>query len=72
MHRTQIYFDESFYEEIKQAAARMNISVSAYIRTVLKKNIELEKNGDVDFSDFAGMWQDSDVTLEEIRKKAWG
>jgi hypothetical protein len=31
MHRTQLYFDEALYEEVKQTAKRMNITILAYI-----------------------------------------
>ena len=32
MHRTQLYFDETQFNQIKQAANSMNMTVSAYIR----------------------------------------
>lgn len=57
MQRTQIYFEENMLEELKLKASLMGISLCAYIR--------------IDFSEFAGMWKDSDVTLEKIRKEAW-
>lgn len=73
MHRTQIYFEEPLFQAIKQRANSMNVSVSAYIRETLKKELEAQeqKAQPVDFSGFAGMWQDSDVTQDDIRAKAW-
>lgn len=73
MHRTQLYFDETLYNEIKQAAGNMNITISAYIRDVLRKELDRRKNEarPVDFSEFSGMWKDSDITREELRSKAW-
>jgi len=73
VHRTQIYFEESLFEEIKQKAGSMNLSVSAYIRDILRAELDSRKQKEepVDFSDFAGMWQDHDVTQENIREKAW-
>lgn len=73
MHRTQIYFEESLFEAIKQKANSMNISVSAYIRETLKAELESQKlkAEPVDFSDFAGMWQDHEITQQSIREKAW-
>ncbi len=73
MHRTQIYFDEVLFKAIKQKANNMNISVSAYIRDTLKKDLEAQKKKEqaIDFSGFAGMWQDNDVTQDDIRAKAW-
>ena len=38
MHRTQLYFDETLFNQIKQTANSMNMTVSAYIREVLKKS----------------------------------
>lgn len=73
MHRTQIYFDEPLFEAIQQKAARYNLSISAYIREVLQKELESEKEllAPVDFSGFAGIWEDYDISQESIRKKAW-
>ncbi len=73
MHRTQIYFEESMLQELKHKANSLGISLSAYIRGVLKKDLD-EKNSTpkkLDFSEFAGMWKDLDITQESIRKKAW-
>ncbi len=71
MHRTQIYFEEQFFEAIKKKARNMNISVSAYIRVTVQKDLQTQKQQPADFSEFSGMWQDYDVSLESIRKKAW-
>ncbi|HFD11312.1 MAG TPA: hypothetical protein ENJ32_02410 [Crenotrichaceae bacterium] len=73
MHRTQIYFDEPLFEAVRQRAARHNLSISAYIRTVLQKELEAEKDQamPVDFSDFAGLWEDYDISQDSIRSKAW-
>ena len=73
MHRTQIYFEETMFEMIKQKAGALNVSVSAYIRDTLKKELEAQQDSEesIDFSDFAGLWEDADVTQDSIRKKAW-
>lgn len=72
MHRTQLYFDETMFEEIKETANSLNLSVSAYIREVLKKELnEKRQQQSLDFSEFAGMWKDEDISLEGIREKAW-
>lgn len=73
MQRTQIYFEEYMLEELKQKASQMGISLSAYIRDVLKNDLNDQKKRPqkLDFSEFAGMWKDSDITQEMIRKKAW-
>ena len=73
MQRTQIYFEEHLLEEIKEQANQLNISMSAYIRTVLKKDLQKKKNkpDTTNLSDFAGMWRDRDITQESIREKAW-
>ena len=73
MHRTQIYFEESFFEALKEEARRAGVSVSAYIRDALKRDMterrkKIEKK---DFSEFAGMWKDRDIDLDGIREKAW-
>jgi len=73
MQRTQIYFEEVMLEELKQKAKSLGISLSAYIRDVLKSDLEEKKHSPkkLDFSEFAGMWKDHDVSLETIRKSAW-
>ena len=73
MHRTQIYFDESLFEELKNQANSLGLSLSAYIRKTLKKDLEEKKKKPqaLDFSHFSGMWEDRDITQESIRKKAW-
>ena len=73
MHRTQIYFDEPLFSEVKKQAARLNMSVSAYIRETLKKDIasKQEKPESIDFSEFAGMWEGRDVSQADLRAKAW-
>ena len=73
MHRTQIYFDDPLFVAIKQQASRLNISVSAYIRETLKKDTSPQQatSEPVDFSEFAGMWDDRDISQADLREKAW-
>jgi len=73
MHRTQIYFEEPFFEELKRQANTLGISLSAYIRETLKKDMEEKKKkpSSVDLSNFSGMWEDRDLTQESLRNKAW-
>jgi len=73
MHRTQIYFEEDFFKEIKAQAKQLNISMSAYIRKTLKKDLQNKhnKSNTSDFSEFSGMWADRDITQESLRKDAW-
>ena len=73
MHRTQIYFEEPFFEELKRQANALGMSLSAYIRETLKKDMEEKKKkpSSVDLSNFSGMWEDRDITQESLRTKAW-
>lgn len=73
MHRTQIDFEESLFSDIKQQASKLNLSISAYIRETLKKDIEAQKEQvqPLDFSEFAGMWQDHSISQASLREKAW-
>jgi len=73
MHRTQIYFEESLFEELKSQANTMGISLSAYIRNTLKKDLKNKRNKPQsnDFSQFSGMWEDREITQETLRKQAW-
>ena len=73
MHRTQLYFDEELFEQVKQQSSGMGLSVSAYIREAVRKELEREKAASqpVDFSGFSGMWSDNDVTQQSLRSKAW-
>ena len=73
MHRTQIYFEEPFFEELKRQANTLGMSLSAYIRETLKKDMEEKKKkpSSVDLSNFSGMWEDRDVSQESLREQAW-
>ena len=73
MHRTQIYFEEPLFEELKRQANTLGVSLSAYIRETLKKDLEEKKKKppSVDFSNFSGMWEDRDITQASLREKAW-
>ena len=71
MHRTQIYFEEDMFEQIKQRASLMGVSVSAYIRDILKKELKNKKESNSNLDDFVGMWSDRDISLNDIREKAW-
>jgi hypothetical protein len=73
MQRTQIYFEEVMLEELKQKAKSLGISLSAYIRDVLNSDLEDKRRSPkkLDLSEFVGMWDDREVTVESIRKRAW-
>ena len=73
MHRTQIYFEEPFFEELKRQANTLGISLSAYIRDTLKKDLDEKKKkpSSTDFSNFSGMWKNRDISQDSLREKAW-
>ena len=58
MHRTQLYFDEDLFEQVKQQSSGMGLSVSAYIREAVRKELEREKAASqpVDFSGFSQVY----------------
>ena len=73
MHRTQIYFEESLFTEAKAQANSLGLSLSAYIRDILEKDLKTRKQKpqSLDFSDFSGMWKNREISQESIREKAW-
>ena len=73
MHRTQIYFEETLFEVLKEEAKRMGLSVSAYIRETVRRDLQerRQRRTKKDLSEFAGLWKDRKVTIESIREKAW-
>ena len=73
MHRTQIYFEDDLISEIKKAAQQTNLSMSAYIRNVLKKELANKQAAEeqIDLSAFTGIWQDRDIDQKQLRSKAW-
>jgi hypothetical protein len=73
MHRTQIYFDEPLFEALKREANILGLSLSAYIREILKRELEIKKREkkSPDFSDFSGMWKERDIDQKSLREKAW-
>lgn len=73
MHRTQIYFEDDLICEIKKAAQKTNLSMSAYIRNVLKKELASKQVTEepLDLSAFTGLWQDRDIDQKQLRAKSW-
>jgi len=43
MQRTQIYFEQNTLQDLKAIASDLNISVSEFIRKVMKKEIKIQK-----------------------------
>ncbi|NYT26748.1 hypothetical protein [Candidatus Thiodubiliella endoseptemdiera] len=73
MHRTQIYFEQDLFNQVKQMAVRKSQSTSAYIRDVLRTEIEREATtNNIDVSDVLGMWSDYNISQKSLRSKAWG
>ena len=76
MHRTQIYLDEHLVQEIKKVAKMQNITMSAFIRNVIKK--ELQKYKKKDFVSFIENLEplesfkdvDAQEYVEEIRNRS--
>lgn len=73
MRRTQIYFEDDLINDIKKAAQQTNVSMSAYIRDVLKKELANKKKSEqkLDLSGFTGIWHDRDIDQAQLRTKAW-
>ncbi len=47
MQRTQIYFEQSTLHELKEIAKNSNISVSEFIRRVIKTEIKKQKKSNL-------------------------
>jgi len=50
MQRTQIYFEQDTLQDLKEIASNLNISVSEFIRRVMK--VEIKKKKKRDLNDF--------------------
>jgi hypothetical protein len=50
MQRTQIYFEKNTLQELKSIAKDLNVSVSEFIRSVMKTEIKKQKKSNI--SDF--------------------
>jgi len=46
MQRTQIYFPEELHQDLKIGAAIMGVSISEYIRKILKESLYLKPSGE--------------------------
>ena len=46
MKRTQIYFPKSLHKDLKTGAKAMNISLSEYIRIILRGNLYAKYSGE--------------------------
>jgi len=44
MHRIQIYLEEPFFEQIRMEANRMGLSISAYIRDVVQRDLTQKRS----------------------------
>ena len=71
MQETKIYFENTMFEQIVNEAKKMNKSISEYIVEVLNNNLKKTNSQKVDFSEFAGMWKDRDISIKDLRKQAW-
>ena len=47
MQRTQIYFEQNTLQELKFIAKDLNVSVSEFIRSVMKKEIKKQKKNNI-------------------------
>ena len=76
MQRTQIYFEQSTLNDLKEIAKSLNISLSEFIRRTLKNEIKrYKKDSFEDFIDSLSpleSFSDVDATkyVEEIRNKS--
>jgi len=76
MQRTQIYFEEETIAKLKELSKELKISVSEFIRRVVKK--EIEKTKQDSFLDFLEELEpinsfkniDSSEYIENLRKKS--
>ena len=73
MHRTQLYFDEALFDQVKRRARGMGLSVSAYIREAVKNQLAHEQAvaAPLDLSAYSGMWKGRDITQRSLREQAW-
>lgn len=47
MQRTQIYFEQDTLQDLKEISRNLNISVSEFIRSVMKKEIKKKKENNL-------------------------
>jgi len=47
MQRTQIYFEQHTLKELKKIASQLNVSVSEFIRSVVKKELKKQHKNDM-------------------------
>jgi hypothetical protein len=47
MQRTQIYFEQNTLQDLKFIAKELNVSVSEFIRSVMKKEIKKQKKNNI-------------------------
>ncbi len=67
MDRTQIYFEESDFEKIKERARARNMSAAALIREVVHAELQKEEMvSSPDLSRFKGLWKGRELDLESI------
>ena len=75
MQRTQIYLEPDLLSEIKRAAIQLNVSVSEYIRRVLRTDLQKKRHDNL--KDFVSHMQplesfsdiDAEAYVKNIRLK---
>ncbi len=71
MHKAQVYFDDDLFECIKEIAKSSNTSISAYVRSVMEKEVKKKQQNHYDLFQYSGLWQDYDIDQNKLRAKAW-
>ena len=64
MSRLLVSNNASVSNEIRQTGKRLNVTLSAYIRNVLRKELDAHKQRSelLDFSKFQGMWKKDKIS----------
>ena len=71
MHKAQVNFDDDLFECFKAIAKSSNTSISAYVCSVMEKEIKKKQQNHDDLFQYSGLWQDCDIDPNTLRKKVW-
>jgi len=66
MQIVELQIEDSYIDNVMAVLKNLR---EGMIQNITVKNEE--KDNQIDFNDFAGMWKDRDITIESIREEAW-
>ena len=66
------YKSDKFLQALNELAKVFDISIEQSAKNTTEKKLPITFAEDPDVKALAGIWEGRNITLDELRKKAWG